>query len=124
MIPANMAEEEKQRLISLLFSCNVSETKIQLLEPIVENVAWMKVKLDDAREQIKKTSVAIPYDNGGGQKGIRENPLFKGYESLWKSYMSGMGHILDCLPPETQEQQPIAEKPKTVLEMVRNKHRA
>ena len=91
---------------------------------MIENTAWMKAKLDDAREQIKNTSVVIPYDNGGGQKGIRENPLFKGYESLWKSYMTGMCRLLDYVPKQVIDEE--AEKidtPRTVLELVRNKHR-
>jgi hypothetical protein len=65
----------------------------------------------------------VAYDNGGGQKGIRENPLFKGYENLWRSYMAGMSKIIDCLPDEiaTVESE-VVNKPKTVLELVRNRH--
>lgn len=124
MITNDNMEIEKQRLTSLLFDCGVSENRIKLLSTVIENTAWMKAKLDDAREQIKNTSVVIPYDNGGGQKGIRENPLFKGYESLWKSYMTGMCRLLDCVPKQVVEEE--AEKidtPRTVLELVRNKHR-
>lgn len=103
---------------------NVSTKRIKALESIIENTAWMKIKLDDAREAVKTSNVVIPYDNGGGQTGLRENPLFKGYESLWKSYMAGMCKILDCLPNEqvNVEVEKI-ETPKTVLELVRNKHR-
>ena len=103
---------------------NVSSKRIKALESIIENTAWMKIKLDDAREAVKTSNVVIPYDNGGGQTGLRENPLFKGYESLWKSYMAGMSRILDCLPSEQVniEAEKI-ETPKTVLELVRNKHR-
>ena len=86
---------------------------------------WMAtMAIDETREQIKNTSVAIPYDNGGGQKGIRENPLFKGYEGLWKAYMSGMSKILDELPEEAAKVVVEDEvKPKTVLEMVRERHK-
>lgn len=103
---------------------NVSSKRIKALESIIENTAWMKIKLDDAREAVKTSNVVIPYDNGGGQTGLRENPLFKGYESLWKSYMTGMSRILECLPSEQVniEVEKI-ETPKTVLELVRNKHR-
>ncbi len=116
--------EEKQRLRSLLFSCGIPENNINMLDPVIENTAWMKAKLDDAREQIRNTSVAIPYDNGGGQTGIRENPLFKGYENLFKSYMSGMKQILDTLPKQAE---PIKNdelnRQKTTLELVREKHK-
>lgn len=124
MDTAEMATAEIERLTTLLEEYGISDKRIKALSTIIENTAWMKIKLDDAREAIKSSNVVIPYDNGGGQKGLRENPLFKGYESLWKSYMSGMGRILDCLPPEVAKiEQETAEKPKTMLELVRDKHR-
>ena len=119
------ADEEIERLNSLLADFNVKEKKIMMLQPVIVNTAWMKVKLDDARGAIKNSNVVIPYDNGGGQTGLRENPLFKGYESLWKSYMAGMNRILECLPKEVVEiEAEKIEKPKTVLEIVRNRKQA
>ena len=117
------AEEEEKRILDLLEEIGISDKRMKLLRPIVTNTAWMKAKLDDAREAIKNSNIVITYDNGGGQRGIRENPLFKGYESLWRSYMAGMGKILDSLPQEQIEQASEVEKPATMLELVRNKHR-
>lgn len=116
-------EIEKQRLTALLFDYNIPEKKTELLRDTISNIAWMKVKLDDTRDTIRYTDVAIPYDNGGGQKGVRENPLFKGYESLWKSYMAGMKIIMDLLPVE-EIRAVEADRPKTVLELVRERHNA
>lgn len=99
---------------------------MKALEPIIENVAWMKIKLDDAREKIASSSVVIPYDNGGGQSGIRENPLYKGYEALWKSYITGLDRILGALPKEAIESvadEITSNEPKSVLELVRGKHK-
>lgn len=117
------AEEERNRMTELLDGAGISEKRMKLLEPVILNTAWMRAKLDDAREAIKNSNIVVTYDNGGGQKGIRENPLFKGYENLWRSYMAGMSKIIDCLPDEiaTVESE-VADKPKTVLELVRNRH--
>lgn len=118
------ATTEAERLRSLLFDCGVEVKRIELLGTLIENTAWMKTKLEDVQEKIKDSSVCIPYDNGGGQKGIRENPLFKGYESLFKSYMAGMKAILGVLPVQAEAiRQAEIEKPKTMLELVRDKHR-
>lgn len=118
------AEEEQARITAILKEVGISERRMRLLEPVILNTAWMKAKLDDSREAIKNGQIVISYDNGGGQKGIRENPLFKGYENLWKSYMQGMNRILDCLPQEVVEiETKVVEKPKTMLELVRDKHR-
>ena len=118
------ATAEAERLKSLLFNFNVSEDMVGLLEDVINNTAWIKVKLDEAREAIKTSNVVIPYDNGGGQKGLRENPLFKGYESLLKSYMGGMKQILDVLPKQAADVKDAEmEKPQTMLELVRSKHK-
>ena len=119
-----LVADEIERLNQLLADYGVSEKRQKALESIIENTAWMRIKLDDAREAVKNSSVVIPYDNGGGQKGLRENPIFKGYESLWKSYMSGMCKIMECLPIEqVQVEAEKIETPKTMLELVRDRHR-
>ena len=117
------AREEKQRLTALLFDCGVLPEIVDLLETTIENTAYMKVKLEETREAIKTSKVCIPYDNGGGQSGIRENPLYKGYESLFKTYISGLSKILEYLPHESVETITEVEKPKSVLELVRDKHK-
>ena len=122
-IKAKVRKEQK-RINILLAEAGISERRMKLLEPVILNTAWMRIKLDDAREAIKNSAVVVSYDNGGGQKGIRENPLFKGYESWWRSYMAGMGKILESLPDEVIEQaEAEVEKPVTMLEMVRQKHK-
>ena len=119
---------EMRRLNKMLRDGGVEDRMVRALRPVVENTAWMKVKLDAAREKIHNTDIAIPYDNGGGQKGIRESPAFHGYESLWKSYMLGMGRLLDTMP---EREQADAEKdraneaaPATVLDLVMARRRA
>lgn len=119
------AAKEKKRLLSILKKVNAPKTQQDLLIPVIENLAWMRAKLDDAREQIKTSSIAIAYDNGGGQTGIRENPLFKGYEALWKAYLSGLEKVQAALPA-TMAAEPIAPKedaPKNVLELIRDRHK-
>lgn len=118
------ANAEMQRLKDLLASAGVSDNRIKMLDAVIENTSWMKVKLDEARQVVQESSVVISYNNGGGQKGIRENPIFKGYEALWKSYMSGMNVILGVLPKEViKEETEKATETKTMLEIVRGKHK-
>lgn len=124
MTTEQIMKKEKRRLRSLLFEFHVNEKKIKMLDSVIENTAWMKAKLDDTREKIKETSVAIGYDNGGGQKGVRENPLFIGYQKLWRSYISGLNIIMEALPASAAEQMMDPEdEPKNVLQLVRSKHR-
>lgn len=120
-------DKEKRRLTRMLRTGKTDPELVKALRPIIDNTAWMHVKLEDARAAIRNTQVAIPYDNGGGQKGIRENPAFHGYESLWKSYMLGMGRLLDSIPPKTAEDEKkklADEAPGTVLDLVMARRRA
>ena len=64
---------------------------------LAENVLWMEAKLANAREVIGRSSVAIPYDNGGGQRGIRKNPAFDGYNSLMSSYTKALKQLCEML---------------------------
>lgn len=117
------AEQEQNRITRILNDAGISKRRMQTLAPIIENVSWMRAKLDDSRSLIKNSNIVVPYDNGGGQKGIRENPAFKGYEALWKAYMQGMNRILDTLPPDAiQEATETEIKPATVLDTIRGKH--
>lgn len=117
-----LTNKEKSRLKRLLKRAKTPENKMQILIPVIENTAWMKVKLEDARTEIEDENLTCEYDNGGGQKGERENPKMKAYEALWKSYMAGMKTIVDALPEGKAEIAKEIEKPKTALELIRNKH--
>lgn len=119
------ATKERRRLTKVLKDVGISEARLNTLLPLIDHTAWLKVKLDCTRAEISVGSVVIPYDNGGGQKGLRENPAFKGYEALWKTYISGMDRILAELPKEVIEQEAKKiEEPRTVLQMVRARHMA
>lgn len=119
-----VSKSEAEKIRGVLRDAEVSDKRIKALEATIENVAWMKEKLEEARDEIGDESMVIPYDNGGGQSGIRENPLYKGYENLWKSYLTGLDRIMSALPPEkSHEIVEEAEKtePSTVLSLVRQR---
>lgn len=120
----DLVKKEQRKISREIKKAQISEHKMKIIEPVVMNSAFMKVKLDEAREQIKGETITVEYDNGGGQKGIRENPVFKAYEALWKSYMVGMDKILSIIPEEQQQElaaQTEQIKPQTVLDFVRDK---
>ena len=121
-----LIKKEKNRIKRLLKNAGTSEHKMKMLESVIENVSWMKVKLDQTRDEIWEDDIVIEYNNGGGQSGIKENPTYKAYEALWKNYMAGMTKILESLPPEVAKEEEEAEKeqaPVTVLDMIRTKHK-
>ena len=115
--------KEVNRLKKLIKALGVDEDRIKLLLPTIENVAWMCVKLEEASDAIATSDVAIPYDNGGGQKGIRQNPHFQGYESLWKSYILGMTQIMGTVGAQ-KDAKSEKLRPTSVIQLVRSRKEA
>ena len=86
-----------------------------------ENILFMRRKLKETRISLEDQDVVVPYDNGGGQTGIRKNPALDEYRDLLKSYQAALLCLRQLLGLEVQGAQP-AEKPKSELEKMRGKY--
>lgn len=118
---------ETSRLRKLLKDAEFCQKNMGFYDPIIKNVAWMKVRLDMAREKLSSEEMSIEYNNGGGQQGTKENPAFAAYNSMWKSYMMGMNKLIDAASPSGKKQLSVeavkTETKKNTLELVRAKHK-
>lgn len=114
--------KEHKRLEALLERANVPQQRRDVLAPVIDNLAWQRVKLDEAREEMQDASIVCHYDNGGGQSGERENPIFKAYINLWRAYMVGLEKYTSYLPKELQEE--AAGGSISVLEQVKKMKKA
>lgn len=68
-----------------------------------EELEWLDIQLSRAKECIGEEEVVIPYDNGGGQTGIRSNPAFAEHKRLLDSWNSIASSLVSMLPDEKQE---------------------
>ena len=115
---------ERRKLARFLSKNGLNEEKIKSLDPVILNVSWMKSKLDDARTAIGEDGITVEYDNGGGQTGVRENPAFRAYEALWKTYLSGLDALLKLLPEGATEDPALsAVKPASALALVQGRRK-
>lgn len=64
---------------------------------LAESVVFMSDKLKESREAMKNEPLIIPYDNGGGQSGIRENPHFVAYEKLVATYTKSLRQLSEIV---------------------------
>ena len=110
-------KKERKRLIELLDKAEVPQHQRDVLAPVIDNMAWQRVKLDEAREEMQCARIVCHYDNGGGQAGERENPIFKAYINLWRAYMVGLEKFTSYLPKEMQDE--VAGEGISVLEQVK-----
>ena len=114
-------DDERERLLRLLSDAGVPEVRIQLLDDVIDNTAWMAVKLDDARRTIRSGRIVTKYDNGGGQKGSHTNPAFPEYRMLWGAYMKGLQQIMAELPNQDKAAETAGETAPTVLGFILGK---
>lgn len=114
--------QEHERLDALLDRANVPQQQRDVLAPVIDNMAWQRIKLDETRVEMQNASVVCDYDNGGGQTGVRENPIFKAYINLWRAYMVGLEKFTSYLPKELQDEVP--GDIVSVLDQVRQMKRA
>lgn len=68
---------------------------------LAESVVFMAEKLEVSRELLKEEPLVIEYDNGGGQKGIRENPHFTAYEHLLAAYNKAFRQLTEIVEKGT-----------------------
>lgn len=64
---------------------------------LAEQVIFMSKKLKESKAGLKDQAIVIPYDNGGGQTGIRENPAFTAYEKLLATYTKSLTALRDVI---------------------------
>ncbi len=94
--------KEHKRLEALLDRADVPQQQRDVLAPVIDNMAWQRVKLDEARQQMQDANIVCHFNNGGGQEGERENPIFKAYINLWRAYMIGLEKYTSYLPKDLQ----------------------
>ena len=109
---------EHKRLEDLLERAGTPQQQRDMLAPVIDNMAWQRIKLDEARKEMQDASIVCHYDNGGGQAGERENPIFKAYINLFRAYMVGLEKFSSYLPKELQAE--AAGDSLSILEQVRN----
>ena len=66
---------------------------------LAENVIFQCHKLAETREAMQKgkQQLVVAYDNGGGQRGIRRNPIFDAYNQLMANYRKSLAQLTELL---------------------------
>ena len=94
---------------------------------VAEEVLHMEAKLAETRREMGQTKLVIAYDNGGGQTGIRKNPVYEAYNALLRSYLSALDQLarMTNTAPQAAPQTPAAQPAQgSSLDAMRRKFRA
>ena len=75
---------------------------------LAESVLFMASKLEEARKTMAGEPLVIPYDNGGGQMGIRENPHYAAFEKLMNTYVRSLDQLRKTVENGTQTEKGLS----------------
>lgn len=66
---------------------------------LAENVLFQRRKLADTRQVMAKSNAQLiaAYNNGGGQSGIRKNPIYEAYNQLMANYRKSLAQLVELL---------------------------
>lgn len=103
----NTAQSKAELLVS-----GVHTLHDEALE-LAESVLFMASKLEEARKVMKDEPLVVPYDNGGGQTGIRENPHFTAYEKLMVAYTKSLRQLTEII----EKGSPVRNTSKIMTEL-------
>ena len=81
----------------------IPETSRSVAMPLMHNLAFQKVKLEECRRDLMGEKLFVPYDNGGGQSGIREHPGFNAYNKLFTTFARGIKQLIDLMDGSDEE---------------------
>ena len=84
----------------------------ELILPTLENLAWMKSKLDETRALLEPETVLIETEMG-----TRKNPGFEAYAQLLDRYIKAMKVLLDIV----SDIQATPIRKETALDAIQNK---
>ena len=104
--PKRRAAKEKRveselRKLREITSGSIPDEKRRAIMPLLANLAFLKVKLDDARADLLYEDIFTEYDNGGGQSGLREHPGFSAYNKLFTTFSRGVKQLTNMMPSGT-----------------------
>lgn len=97
--PATQARVDSElRKLQRITKDAIPDEKRNVVLSMLPNLAFMKVKLDEARKELMNEHIVCEYDNGGGQTGLREHPGFVAYNKLFTTFQRGIKQLCDLMP--------------------------
>lgn len=74
--------------------------KRAIIEPLIQNAAFMRVTLEDLQEIINSEGVTETYQNGANQKGVKQSAALQSYNSVAKTYAGVIKTLTAFVPVE------------------------
>lgn len=76
----------------------------KIVSSLIDNAAFMAVKLEELRSQIDQVGMVSEYQNGANQWGTKKSPEIEIYNTIIKNHMTIIKQLTDLLPKEEQKE--------------------
>ena len=76
----------------------IDENKKKLVESTMEDVAFLRVTMQDLRENIIRDGTTVEYQNGENQHGTKQSPDAQLYLQMSQKQTQAMKILIDCMP--------------------------
>ena len=83
---------------------DLPKNKRELADPAIQNLAFMKITLDDLQKEINSNGCSEEYKNGENQFGKKASANIQAYNALVKNYNTISDRIDKMLPPKEKEE--------------------
>lgn len=76
----------------------IDENQLAMIEPLLQNAAFMRCTLDDLQDDINNSGATDSYQNGENQHGMKQAAALQAYNSLLKNYVTTVKVLASYLP--------------------------
>lgn len=94
-------EEEIDRITTQFESLGIKS--LEILKGPIEEASFMKIKLNELKDQINKEGFTEVYQNGPNQTGIKKSSCIEIYNTMIKNYTTLMKEIMNRFPKDEFE---------------------
>lgn len=83
---------------------DLDKNKLQTVESLLRNAAFMAVSLEELQEIINEEGYVVEYQNGENQKGTKQSDAVKTHIAMTKNHASIIKQLTDLVPPEKKKE--------------------
>ena len=83
---------------------DLDKNKLQAVESLIKNAAFMAVSLEELQEIINEEGYVVEYQNGENQKGTKQSDAVKTHIAMTKNHASIVKQLADLAPPERKKE--------------------
>lgn len=88
--------KEKNRLMKVFKE--IDKNKLEFVKKQIDNLAYLNLLAEQLRRSISVNGTTCGWDNGGGQKGVKDNPDVRNLISVQKNIVSITNQLIDLVP--------------------------